>query len=277
MNHEAGDYALSQTDEAIRRFEKSGEIDHVVGSQSMLSQELYAYSSQPETVDIHSTNNTEENHTSMAKRLGLLTEQEETEEDRSRENTPKAPIRSKITIRDTPVRQSECFGSLLDAIKKVTEDEHVDGVFSLQPVGAASVKKVITYDEVKGEEDYTEDFPKEITPSPKRKRKTSTTRENKVKQKNGTKKENKKEQENQEAQEKAKRAALLAEQVVADPEMAKKLLLSMALVRENPRASPESWPKKGSVVLEGFFWAHYPPLEMGKSFSFLHTIDDSYF
>ena len=59
----------------------------------------------------------------------------------------------------------------------------------------------------------------------------------------------------------AKRAAALAEQTVADPEMAKKLLLSMALVRENPRSAPETLPPRGATVPEGFFWAHYPPLE----------------
>jgi hypothetical protein len=40
----------------------------------------------------------------------------------------------------------------------------------------------------------------------------------------------------------------------------------MALVRENPRSSPETWPSRGSIVGEGFFWAHYPPLEIGKVF-----------
>jgi hypothetical protein len=74
----------------------------------------------------------------------------------------------------------------------------------------------------------------------------------------------KKDYEQRKAQEVAKRAAALAEQTVADPEMAKKLLLSMALVRENPRTLPSTWPPRGSVVPEGFFWAHYPPLEAGK-------------
>jgi len=96
-------------------------------------------------------------------------------------------------------------------------------------------------------------------PSPK-KRKTSPAEK-------GTKAANKRKkklQQEQEAQERAKRAAMLAEETVANPDMAKRLLLSMALVRENPRSSPETWPSRGSMVQEGFFWAHCPPLEAGK-------------
>jgi hypothetical protein len=73
----------------------------------------------------------------------------------------------------------------------------------------------------------------------------------------------KKQAERNQVQEMAQRAAALAEQTVSNPEMAKKLLLSMALVRENPRLAPSTWPAKDSVVPEGFFWAHYPPLEGG--------------
>ena len=75
----------------------------------------------------------------------------------------------------------------------------------------------------------------------------------------------KKDNEQRKSQDVAKRAALLAEQTITDPEMAKKLLLSMALVRENPRSVPSVLPSKGATVPEGFFWAHYPPLESGTS------------
>jgi hypothetical protein len=67
---------------------------------------------------------------------------------------------------------------------------------------------------------------------------------------------------------KARRAAALAEKTITDPDMAKKLLLSMALMRENPRQAPEEWPKKGSVIPPSFFWAHYPPLENSKFYKF---------
>lgn len=59
----------------------------------------------------------------------------------------------------------------------------------------------------------------------------------------------------------AQRAADLAQRTINDPELAKRLLLSMALTRENPRSAPEALPGPGHVLPEGFFWAHYPPLE----------------
>jgi hypothetical protein len=64
------------------------------------------------------------------------------------------------------------------------------------------------------------------------------------------------------AQAEAKRAADLAERTISDPVIAKRLLLSMALVRENPRSVPDVLPGPGHVLQEGFFWAHYPPLEL---------------
>lgn len=64
------------------------------------------------------------------------------------------------------------------------------------------------------------------------------------------------------AQAEAKRAAELAERTISDHVIAKRLLLSMALVRENPRSVPEVLPSPGHILQEGFFWAHYPPLEL---------------
>jgi hypothetical protein len=59
----------------------------------------------------------------------------------------------------------------------------------------------------------------------------------------------------------AKCAADLAAQAIASPDVAKNLLLSMALVRINPRSAPAQWPPRGSVIPDGFFWGTYPPLE----------------
>ena len=70
-----------------------------------------------------------------------------------------------------------------------------------------------------------------------------------------------KEKKRAEEMECAKEAALLAKQILKSPIVTKKLLLVMALKRENPRQGPETYPSKGSVIEEGFFWASYPPLE----------------
>ena len=59
----------------------------------------------------------------------------------------------------------------------------------------------------------------------------------------------------------ARRAAALAQRIVqGENDLAKRLLLSMALNRDSPRQPPSQWPPKGPVP-EGFVWAHYPPLE----------------
>lgn len=56
-------------------------------------------------------------------------------------------------------------------------------------------------------------------------------------------------------------AAELATKIIHDSELAKELLLSMALCRTNPRTPPESIPGPGHVLPDGFFWSRYPPLE----------------
>ena len=70
-----------------------------------------------------------------------------------------------------------------------------------------------------------------------------------------------KKREQEEAKALAKRAADLAAQAIANPEVSKELLLNMVYIRTNPRSPPASWPSKGHVIEEGFFWATYPPLE----------------
>ena len=68
----------------------------------------------------------------------------------------------------------------------------------------------------------------------------------------------------------AQRAAALAQRTINDADLAKRLLLSMALTRENPRSAPETLPGPGFSLPEGFFWAHYPPLEKGTNFLFMN-------
>lgn len=59
----------------------------------------------------------------------------------------------------------------------------------------------------------------------------------------------------------ARRAAELVQQLRVNKKVEKQLLLSMALTRENPRTAPASYPAKGSVIENGFFWGQFPPLE----------------
>lgn len=285
---------MSQTDETIRRLEKEGELGEVVGSQSLLSQELM-HSSQVEEVQDEEQgfqlSQQMESSTAMARRLGLLSQDDKETEtvnvqrtaaggqgivpaevssnpslqggNGSKMKTP-PPVNGASGISDTPFRESECFGSLLEAVEKITREEELNS-------------QMLSWQEPEStpsEMESTSQNPQEgsINSSRQRsdgtKRKLSTTKAkppcslNKKSRKTNTTR--KKEQEQHKAQEVAKRAAALAEQTITDPEMAKKLLLSMALVRENPRTVPSVLPPKGSVVPEGFFWAHYPPLEAGK-------------
>jgi hypothetical protein len=185
-------------------------------------------------------------------------------------------IKLSSEIRDTPVRTSECFGSLLNAVQVITSQEEArrqQGQPTPPPTTERQSKrkrsappqkhteKVHVDDSVASSHEEEEEEPGSEENShdnnssgsgsnSKRPRKTS----------HGAKK---KQAERNQVQEMAQRAAALAEQTVSNPEMAKKLLLSMALVRENPRLAPSTWPAKDSVVPEGFFWAHYPPLEGG--------------
>jgi hypothetical protein len=64
-----------------------------------------------------------------------------------------------------------------------------------------------------------------------------------------------------EARDLAQKAADLAARAIESPVLSKRLLLSMVFVRTNPRSPPATWPPKGSIIPEGFFWTAYPPLE----------------
>jgi hypothetical protein len=59
----------------------------------------------------------------------------------------------------------------------------------------------------------------------------------------------------------AQRAAALAVRVSSDADLAKRLLLSMAMLRDNPRQVPLPSPPAGQFLEDGFFWSHYPILE----------------
>lgn len=288
---------LSQTDEHIRLLEREGELEQVVGSQSMLSQELIHSShatlsaERDEDEDeptFQLSQPAEESSTAMARRLGLLSQEEKTvakveesaasapEEAReevlddkfahdSEQPDMKSPPRGskKEGITDTPFRDSECFGSLLEAVEKITREEEMSS-------------KLVAWQH----NTATTEAAQEKKPAPKTPPQRATSgRQSKLKRKSKsptsttknsspTKKARKanicRDSEERKEREIAKRAAALASQMISDPDLAKNLLLSMALCRTNPRAPPQQLPRRGAVIPEGFFWAHYPPLEAGK-------------
>lgn len=57
----------------------------------------------------------------------------------------------------------------------------------------------------------------------------------------------------------AEQASKLAEKALVCPKLCKRLLLSMALVRTNPRTLP-SCPSRGKLLTDKFHWSAYPPL-----------------
>ena len=59
----------------------------------------------------------------------------------------------------------------------------------------------------------------------------------------------------------AQKATILAQQALERPRVGKQLLLSMALVRTNPRTPPSCYPAHGTILADRFHWASYPPLD----------------
>lgn len=59
----------------------------------------------------------------------------------------------------------------------------------------------------------------------------------------------------------ANRAAELVRHMRVNRRVEKKLLLNMALTRENPRSTRSTYPAVGTVIHNGFYWAQFPPLE----------------
>ena len=275
---------MSQTDEHIRMLEREGELGLVFGSQSILSQELIHSSQSNAQADADEPgfqlSQLSESSTALARRLGLLSQEDKPAEKTERpvsvaeahdtsvpadseptkgidSRTP--PPSTQLPVTDTPFRESECFGSLLEAVEKITREEELSAKMLAWQHNAGNVEPLeeveTTPRRIKGTRRSTSKrkhvaSPVSSSASPSKKiRKTSGIQQ--------------KDSDQRKSQDVAQRAAALAEQTITDPEMAKKLLLSMALVRENPRSVPSVLPSKGATVPEGFFWAHYPPLEAG--------------
>mmetsp|Transcript_33677 Transcript_33677/g.36275 ORF Transcript_33677/g.36275 Transcript_33677/m.36275 type:complete len:537 (-) Transcript_33677:1233-2843(-) len=181
---------------------------------------------------------------------------------------------------DTSIRESNGFGFLLNAVAKITEQEELVKGRVMPMIWQPSSqnnnplhefryiqRRSASPSETALMESSTKHYstgkrtskPKIATSSSYRstfkKRKTEAQKDKEMLRKE------KLESENIKAQAIAKKAAMIAERTISDPAIAKKILLSMALKRENPRSAPQVLPGEGHVIQEGFFWAHYPPLE----------------
>ena len=170
---------------------------------------------------------------------------------------------------DAQIRESEGFGSLLDAIAKVTEQEEIveggGGMPVLWQSSSPSDNPLHLFSNVPAIAESTTtkrdpstrkrtNTPKIANPSLSIKAYASKKRKTETQKEKEKLRREKQENENKKAQAIAKKAAMIAERTIADPSIAKKLLLSMALKRENPRSKPENLPGKGHVIQEGFFW-----------------------
>ncbi len=284
---------MSQTDDHIQLLDRNGDLDEVAGSQSMLSQELIIEHDHDENEDLGlPRGSSSKSSIGIAKRIGLLPQsQEELPQSQGEESTKShEPLsgldlltqvgikeankissfsdegKSNTDINDTkgmgastkpnPVksREHEGFGSLLDAVAKITEQEasqelSMDWRSTLTKIGPKATKRNTEKPRklLKKRKIVLPTTKKVAGPPPKqRKSEVQKTKERLRRERI--------EQESEKAQAVAQKAAMIAERTISDPLIAKKLLLSMALARENPRTVPQSLPGKGHVVQEGFFW-----------------------
>jgi hypothetical protein len=66
---------------------------------------------------------------------------------------------------------------------------------------------------------------------------------------------------NSEAMEQARQALTIVKQAPKHPGIKKQLLLSMALVRTNPRMPPSYYPANGMILTDRFCWPLFTPLD----------------
>jgi len=153
------------------------------------------------------------------------------------------------------------FGSLLDAVAKITEQEESEKLSKngqAVPEMLGTTSNNTSNDCNKTSKKRKGSMSKPVSASKQRKSEMQKLKERLRREKI--------EQENKKSQAEARNAAMLAERTITDPHVAKKLLLSMALARENPRSVPKTLPGKGHVIQEGFFWVSRIYLEfLGKS------------
>jgi len=314
--------AASLEDLVVHRMEASGDLVEVIGSQSMLSQELQF--SQQEPLSQEDNNNDDKTQAltvkSVAQHFGMLTQDDnrDQEESGSQESTGSSgsfetldmimdmdehenetdnevftgldamknaskillqqappvydsskasnfmrsgPLRLRGVSDATTSSSSTGLGSLLQAVQAVTENSPST---RFSPRGS-TLRNMQAQRLAAGKSLFFPDakFTERSTPKSSNKSSTSAAKKKKTKAKhpillsqpaqlptNATPFELT-----------AQRAASMAERVNADADLEKRLLLSMALVRDHPRGHPPSPKPAGHVLPDGFFWAHYSPLE----------------
>jgi len=288
---------MSQTDDHIQLLDRNGDLNEVAGSQSMLSQELIDHD-HDETRDLGlPRGSSSKTSIGIAKRIGLLSNSQEElpssqETTHSQEPLSGLDLLTHVGIKEahkipsfstetkpstdsssnkatsfsanpTKPREHEGFGSLLDAVAKITEQEasqeySMDWRTASTTTAFNTTKTKTTIPKRIGQKRKIA----RMLPTSKRLGPAAKQRKSEGQKTKERLRRERIEQEKEKAQATANRAAMIAERTISDPAIAKKLLLSMALARENPRSVPQTLRGKGHVVQEGFFWAHYPPLEI---------------
>jgi hypothetical protein len=314
----------SSEDEEINQLQKTGALEQVVGSQSLLSQELHSLDEMPTfSQEVAGLSQASVNTTvtcsdfdsqAAAHKYGLLSQDPAADGKSSQETTPEKT--KKISDSQESLENNSQFGTLLDAVQIFQSQEEQDEINKAKIFSQEAMKDdpVLTKAVVNDSQSVASDLvalsqqssspSKKQTgkapaaPSPRRGNrsvaaaKKNETKPKKADAKRSTKKRPLSEDTNKrkpgkaamvkgtalsasrkrrrmddagrkKQQEIAHRAAELAQRTINDPDLAKRLLLSMALTRENPRSAPSVLPGKGHSLPEGFFWAHYPPLEKG--------------
>ena len=304
---------MSQTDDHIQLLDRNGDLNEVAGSQSMLSQELIDHH-HDKNDDLELPESSQSSSSiGIAKRIGLLsqsqeeltqTQEEEEEEEPTKNQEPlsglalltqsikeadkitsfSAIIKSNAsngedkdkdasTNQDVkPPRDYEGFGSLLEAVAKITEQEELAMQAGTAPNEPSPPSSAAMSKKPMKKRKISRSLPFQKNGPPPKQRKSDNQ-----KKKERLRRE-RIEKETERAQAIAKKAASIAEQTISDPVLAKKLLLSMALARENPRTVPQNLPGKGHVVQEGFFWVSKSDIGSdGSCFSLLQIISPSLF
>ena len=159
-------------------------------------------------------------------------------------------------------RDNEGFGTLLNAVAKITEQEALESkrMPGMPMVWELSSQINTSLPESTESNNTTRRSSRKITKSKKTVTSSSSKHAFSKKRKTDAQKNKEKlrreksDNENKKAQGIARKAAMIAERTISDPVIAKKLLLSMALQRRNPRSTPQNIPGKEHVIQEGFFW-----------------------